>query len=175
VCRVMNAELPEDASSIPWARRLVSDLLDRWEMPALGEPAALLTSELVTNALLHAESGRNLGLTITVSEGVLEVGVSDHSSDPITPETNRPNVSRGTDEGGRGLLLVDSLSDEWGVAPLADGKQVWFRLSADEWIYRSACTCPGPGRATDLVRLESGRYAAPIPGPWDEPSPGRPG
>jgi hypothetical protein len=50
---------------------------------------------------------------------------------------------------------------------LVEGKQVWFRLSAADWSYRSACEC----HADDVsrTRLESGRYALGMSGPWDAP------
>jgi hypothetical protein len=73
--------------------------------------------------------------------------------------------ARGASRGGRGLLLVDSLADEWGVIRLVNGKQVWFRISTDDWSYRSGCMCHSD--SIDRVRLESGRYALALPGPWD--------
>jgi hypothetical protein len=48
----------------------------------------------------------------------------------------------------------------------ADGKQVWFRLSTEDWSYRSACLCQSD--AIGRVRLDSGRYALAIPGQWDD-------
>ena len=169
MCRVVNAELDEDLSSVPRARRLVSDLLNRWELRGLGDVATLLTSELVANALIHTGGGASL--VVAVADGVLEIGVSDHDHQAI--ELVKPKLERlGADhhaipdEGGRGLLLVDSLADEWGVVQLVDGKQVWIRLSTDEWSYRSACLCHSD--AIDRVRLDSGRYALAISGPWDD-------
>jgi len=170
VCRMVSAELNEDLSSVPWARRLVSDLLIRWELPALGEAAKLLTSELVSNALIH--SGGRVRLVVAVADGVLEIGVSAHDQQSIAFVKARIELLLAADhdatlsEGGRGLLLVDSLAEEWGVVHPSNGKQVWFRLSTDDWLYRSACLCHSD--ALDRVRLESGRYALAIPGPWDE-------
>ena len=170
MCRVVNAELDEDLSSVPRARRLVSDLLNRWELTALGELATLLTSELVTNALVH--TGTGVDLVIAVADGALEIGVNDHhhqSSELVKPKFERLGVAHEDGvmgEGGRGLLLVDSLADDWGVVQLPNRKQVWFRLSTDDWSYRSACLCHSD--AIDRVRLESGRYALAIPGPWDD-------
>jgi anti-sigma regulatory factor (Ser/Thr protein kinase) len=170
VCRVVNTELDEDLSSVSRARRLVSDLLERWELRGLGEVAMLLTSELVANALIHTGGGASL--VIAVADGVLEIGVSDHDHQAINlvqPKLERLGAAdHGAipAEGGRGLLIVDSLADEWGVVQLANGKQVWIRLSTDEWSYRSACLCHSD--AIDRVRLDSGRYALAIPGPWDD-------
>jgi anti-sigma regulatory factor (Ser/Thr protein kinase) len=164
---VVNTEIDGQLWTVSWARRLVSDLLDQWELPALGEVATLLTSELVTNAVVYAGTG--ISLVIAVADGVLEIGVSDHdhaSIESVKPKVERLAAKEGvTAEGGRGLVLVDSLADEWGVVQLAKGKQVWFRLSTDDWSYRSSCACHSD--AIDRVRLESGRYALAIPGPWD--------
>jgi anti-sigma regulatory factor (Ser/Thr protein kinase) len=130
----------------------------------------MLTSELVANALIHAGGG--ISLVIAVADGVLEVGVSDHdhkSIELVKPKTERIGASEETEllaVGGRGLFLVDSLADEWGAVELANGKQVRFRLSADNWSYRSACLCHSD--AVGRLRLDSGRYALAIPGPWDD-------
>jgi hypothetical protein len=60
---------------------------------------------------------------------------------------------------------VDYLADDWGVAADDPGKQVWFRLEATNWTYRTACECHGD--SVDRVRLQSGRFAFAIPGAWD--------
>jgi anti-sigma regulatory factor (Ser/Thr protein kinase) len=169
MCRIANTDFEHDASSVPKARHLILELLDRWELTALEDLATLLASELVTNALVHV--GGALRLTVAVADGVLEIGVTDHgqySSDAFRPKVERLSTVGAdgfTAKDGRGLLLVDSLASEWGVVSLADGKQVWFRLSAEEWSYRSACDCHG--ESLDRVLLESGRYALAMPGPWD--------
>jgi anti-sigma regulatory factor (Ser/Thr protein kinase) len=185
VCRMADTELGDDVSTVPLARHLVAELLRRWELPALQDSATLLISELVTNALVHAGSG--LRLVVAVSDGVLELGVSDH--DLLSAPSVRPRVARLGDEedqliaeGGRGLLLVDSLADRWGVVQRGQEKQVWCHLDTDDWAYRSACPCHrAHDHANDndhdhdhdqhhdhdqRVRLPSGRYAVAMPGPW---------
>lgn len=53
------------------------------------------------------------------------------------------------------------------MATLADGKQVWFRLSVDQaWPHLTDCPCAGED--LQRVRLESGRFAVAAPGPWDD-------
>jgi anti-sigma regulatory factor (Ser/Thr protein kinase) len=168
VCRVVSTELRDEVSSVPTARHLTVELLDRWELPTHRDLAMLLTSELVTNALLHA--GNGLSLTVAIAEGALEIAVGDH--DHLSSASVKANVPRFSDvhdnviaEGGRGLLLVDSLTDDWGVDQGTDEKRVWGRVSAEDWVHRLDCAC----HRDDIgrVRLASGRFALAMPGPWD--------
>ena len=169
MCRVANAEFGAVPTSSASARHLVSDLLDRWELPSLIEDAELLTGELVNNAVGHAST--DLALVVAVAEGILEVGVTDSDPDStsfVKPKFERMEFTAREEilaEGGRGLLLIDLLADEWGVVRLEHGKQVWFRLSTNGWAYKSACSCSVP----DRIRLESGRYVVALAGPWDKP------
>ena len=164
MCRVRTLELHPDTHAAGAARRATRDALQRWDLAALRADAELLVSELVTNAVLHGRS--DVTLSIAVAEGVLEVGVADRTpmrpGFPTTASVPEPWIA----EGGRGLHLVDQVADEWGVAPMATGKQVWFRLDVGEsWPHRTACPC----RGEDLgrVRLQTGRFAIAAPGPWD--------
>jgi anti-sigma regulatory factor (Ser/Thr protein kinase) len=168
VCRVVNTELDDDVSSVPLARHLTTELLDRWELSSLRDLAMLLTSELVTNALVHAGSGLNL--TVAIADGALEIAVGDH--DHLSSALVKANVPRFGDvqdsvlaEGGRGLLLIDSLTDDWGVDQGAHEKRVWCRVSTEDWVHRLACACDHDDIAR--VRLASGRFALAMPGPWD--------
>ena len=172
MCRVANAEFDAGPTSSASARHLVSDLLDRWELPSLIEDAELLTGELVNNAVGHAST--DLALVIAVAEGILEIGVTDSHPQSISfvkPKREDMAVAAREEvlaEGGRGLLLVGLLANEWGVVGLPQGKQVWFRLSTNDWSYNSACPCHG--HDLGRVRLETGRYAQAVAGPWDSAS-----
>jgi anti-sigma regulatory factor (Ser/Thr protein kinase) len=168
VCRVVSTELRDEVSSVPLARHLTIELLNRWDLSTHGDLAMLLTSELVTNALLHAGSG--LSLTVAVAEGALEIAVGDHDHlSSASVKANLPRFGDGHDEviaeGGRGLLLIDSLTEDWGVDEGAHEKRVWARVSAEDWIHRLACLCHRDD--VDRVRLASGRFAWAMPGPWD--------
>jgi len=175
MCRLVNRELHHDLSAVAESRQLVTATLQRWQLPSLAPDAELLVSEVVTNALLHA--GGAVRLSVAVGEGSLEVGVSDRSPEiprrPAGPGGTAPSAPRlaatWQEEGGRGLRLVDLVADEWGVAPLAEGKQVWFRLRVDpDWPHLADCSCADPD--PDRVRLATGRFAAAMPGAWDEPA-----
>ena len=93
------------------------------------EVAVLLTSELVTNAVLHSDSRASAG-TVTVvvrrRAGGLRVEVSDAGSARSIPVVKRDvAVSH-----GHGLLLVDSLAQEWGYSVGEARTTVWFSLPA---------------------------------------------
>ena len=117
--------LPPTAESATVARWLVTDLLRDAADPDALDTAALLTTELVSNAIRH--TGDELTLTVRLEAGMLRVGVSDTSH-------RRPQlVQAGTrDTSGRGLHLVEALADRWGVDPDGRGlgKTVWFELAA---------------------------------------------
>ncbi|WP_240109792.1 ATP-binding protein [Streptomyces sp. MUM 203J] len=87
------------------------------------DTAELLTSELVTNALIHTRRGAVV--TATLGRTTLRVEVRD-----FVPELPDPYVPV-TDDGthGRGLLLVQALADAWGVHTQGVGKVVWFELT----------------------------------------------
>ncbi len=164
MCRLVTAEFDAAPSSVTRSRHYVADHLRRWELSDLSDTACLLTSELVTNAVVHAASVP--ALAVAVADGVLEVGVTD--TGPPFPDPPRPVAPHHLlADGGRGLVLVDALAEEWGTSALPGGKQVWFRLDTADWSYRSACRCHGDD--IDRVLLRSGRYALAMPGPWDDP------
>jgi PAS domain S-box-containing protein len=87
------------------------------------DTAVLLVSELVTNAIRHAAGPH--ALVVTVREDGVEVSVED--GDERRPASRQ---AAATDEHGRGLVLVNALSDDWGVRPLPGGKATWFLLAA---------------------------------------------
>ncbi|GGY09556.1 ATP-binding protein [Streptomyces anandii] len=113
-----------DLKAVPEARRALRELLRHWGRPGTSEVAELLASELVTNALVHTDD--DAILTATVSPGQLRVEVRDFVS-----RRPRPRRQAGEeDTSGRGLVLVQSLADAWGVSPHGVGKSVWFVLGA---------------------------------------------
>ena len=89
------------------------------------DTAALLVTELVSNAVLHA-NGPSLWLTVDeTTTDVLHVAVRDGSKAVPRHSPQPPDVRR---TGGRGLFMVDALSTSWGWEPLGWGKRVWFEL-----------------------------------------------
>ncbi|WP_223205891.1 ATP-binding protein [Streptomyces xanthii] len=117
-----------DLKAVPETRRAVRELLRHWGDPGQSEIAELLTSELVTNALVHTD--REAEITATVRPDGLRVEVRDYTG--RRPEPRARPADDGTH--GRGLFLVESLADAWGVSapgPGDPGKVVWFELTGD--------------------------------------------
>ncbi|MFJ8072874.1 SpoIIE family protein phosphatase [Streptomyces sp. NPDC096176] len=110
---------PEDAAP-GRARRLARRALARWGLEDLSDSVELLVSEVVTNAVRYAERPVTLRLLRT---DVLRCEVGDDS-----PQLPRQRRARDTDEGGRGLFLVNRLARRWGATRLSTGKVVWFEL-----------------------------------------------
>ncbi|QCX79835.1 hypothetical protein C9F11_31220 [Streptomyces sp. YIM 121038] len=114
-----------DLRAVSEARAALRDLLRRWGRSGSSDVAELLTSELVTNALVHTD--RDAVLTATVGPRRLRVEVRDFVG--RRPRMRTPAAGDATH--GRGLMLVQSLADAWGVRAHGVGKAVWFELDAD--------------------------------------------
>jgi anti-sigma regulatory factor (Ser/Thr protein kinase) len=121
---VLELEARHDA--VGRARLFVSALLDRWQLRQLGPDASLVTSELVSNAVIHARTPIELrvapvpdGVRIEVRDSV-EYGINVAPADqPLAPR-------------GLGLKVVAQLSARWGVDPVPDGKTVWAELTTSQ-------------------------------------------
>ncbi len=125
----LHAALSADPKQVAVARRLLRGYLterapgptDAFDVPVL------LVSELVTNAIRHAQPP--LELHAAANGTGVRVEVRDGATDPPVLTTSE-RVDTSLSEGGRGLHLVASLSDRWGWHGHADGKAVWFELDA---------------------------------------------
>jgi anti-sigma regulatory factor (Ser/Thr protein kinase) len=116
--------LPTGTMAVPAARRFTSDLLAAWPVSAeTREHAELVVSELVGNAVQHGEGIAELCLALC--EGVLRIEVVDNST--VLPVMLRPEPAG---DRHRGLLIVATLSTDWGTRRVANGKTVWAELPA---------------------------------------------
>lgn len=106
------------------ARDVVTDACLRWDEPDLVGAAALVASELVTNAAMHAHTMMTMQVRLRPCH--VRVAVFDGSATPAV--TRRPGPAGAS---GRGLHLVDAVSTDWGSTPLRSGKVVWSALSRD--------------------------------------------
>jgi anti-sigma regulatory factor (Ser/Thr protein kinase) len=100
----------------------------RASLPALTHQTVsdvqLTATELVTNAYEHGRPPVEFHLFHS-ADGRLRLEVSDNGS--VLPRVKHPDI---TTAGGRGLLLVESVSDNWGVTPSTSGKTVWAEFPA---------------------------------------------
>lgn len=103
------------------ARRLARRALARWGLDELTDAVELLVSEVITNAVRYAERPISLRLLRT---DVLRCEVGDD-----VPQLPRLRQARPSDEGGRGLYLVNRLARRWGATRLSTGKVVWFEMA----------------------------------------------
>lgn len=121
--------LPAAASASRTARHWVADRLSELGLPGLSDAVCLLTSEVVTNALIHA--GTPMVLRLRPWGPGVQVEVHDGSS---VPPTRRHYSATATT--GRGVEVLDNLADDWGWrAEGGGGKTVWFRVlhERDAW------------------------------------------
>ncbi|MCW3041792.1 MAG: histidine kinase, partial [Solirubrobacterales bacterium] len=118
--------------SVRELRRAVVEALQEWATPP--DPladAVLLSSELVTNALIHGRGP--IEYRLRRDAGCLVLEVQDAAS--VLPQKRQPTAE---DEHGRGLQLVDALAHAWGTRPLPQGKAVWCTIALEPGARRTA-------------------------------------
>ncbi|MCM1951027.1 SpoIIE family protein phosphatase [Streptomyces sp. G2] len=113
--------------SVAAARAFVRDTLQGWGHPELVDDAVVLTSELVTNAVVHA--GTAADVLCLRSEDSVRVEVADRYPEREIPVQSGRTIASPDRENGRGLLLCAALADRWGVDYSPTRKHVWFHLN----------------------------------------------
>ncbi|WP_171060346.1 ATP-binding protein [Streptomyces montanus] len=119
--------LPANPASVAVARRNVRELLGEWGVSReTGDNVVLVTSELVTNAIIHTASDL-IVCRLRTSGELLRIEVEDQNCSRTLPAVCRPKPD---DQNGRGLMLISELSSDWGVTDTADGsgRIVWAEL-----------------------------------------------
>ena len=99
---------------------------------------SLLTSELVTNSLLHARTDTHV--VVSAYDGRLRIEVHDGSL--VGPSRNRYSADAAT---GRGMLLIEALAAEWGCELYRAGKSVWYELELPD---QTVTTVGSPDRSS---------------------------
>ncbi|MEU5061730.1 MULTISPECIES: SpoIIE family protein phosphatase [unclassified Streptomyces] len=140
--------------SVATARAFVRDTLQGWGFPDIIDDAVVLTSELVTNAVVHAGTSAEV-LCLRTEDGV-RVEVADRYPEREIPlQQSAINMGNPDREGGRGLQLCAAIATRWGVDYTPTHKLVWFQLALPQ---RSVGTrTAGPALPTDLLPLADGR------------------
>ncbi|MFE5090876.1 ATP-binding protein [Streptomyces sp. NPDC056638] len=126
VLREDRLDFTPTARSVSLSRRRTARLVREWGHPGLAGDAALLVSELATNALLHgAIRGRLFRVHLTLSAATLRIAVSNPRGERL------PGLREAGDDEcyGRGLVIVARIADRWGVEPRTIGKTVFAELA----------------------------------------------
>ncbi|MFD7321010.1 ATP-binding protein [Streptomyces sp. NPDC059875] len=105
-------------------RRILRMFLGRWGLDHLADAAGLALTELVANVVRHVPGRRCTVLILREPHG-LRVEVADG-----VPGAVHAKVAEPLAEGGRGLALVEGVTDRWGVDEAVGGKTVWFECDA---------------------------------------------
>ncbi|MEU6945620.1 ATP-binding protein [Streptomyces sp. NPDC046316] len=132
--RHCTVELQALPSRIGQVRRIVSAHLRYWHLDALIDHAALGVTELLTNVHRHAQPDKMCTVEIELLLDRLTVSVHDH--DPRIPDIDCRSgrtVPDNIDDfatSGRGLAIIEAVSESWGIRPHDSGKIVWFTLPA---------------------------------------------
>jgi GAF domain-containing protein/anti-sigma regulatory factor (Ser/Thr protein kinase) len=113
--------LTEEPDAVPTARRYVRDRLKGTPLEHRSDDAELIVTELVTNASLHGRPP--IVLDVDVDEDRVRMEVGDSSAGAPVRPLRGPEVMT-----GRGLLLVESFSDRWGLDRRDEGKTVWAEV-----------------------------------------------
>jgi anti-sigma regulatory factor (Ser/Thr protein kinase) len=118
---VLCVDLPPEPTSATRARAFARERLSASCSQEALDTVALLVTELVTNAILHARTP--LQLTLVPGPNLVRISVEDESSEQ--PTLQRYEADAVT---GRGLALVEQLSSSWGVDGTESGKVVWCEV-----------------------------------------------
>ena len=136
------------------ARRFVRETLRSWPLPGpddrpdtVIDDAVLLTSELVTNAIVHA--GTSVHVTCRLSAEAVEIVVLDGKPAKLIPDAPRPAGDLAECTSGRGLHLPAELASAWGVTYARAAKAVWFRIGLAALTAGAAGDPPGAATALD--------------------------
>lgn len=115
--------IPPDSASIAGSRRFTESFLRAHGLDRLTDTMVLLVSEVVTNAIIHGESGAELCLMLTGTTIRAEVRDGSRALPAVKQYSDNATT-------GRGMLIVESLASSWGTESDPKGKVVWFALDA---------------------------------------------
>nr|WP_313896716.1 SpoIIE family protein phosphatase [Streptomyces sp. GC420] len=140
--------------SVATARAFVRDTLQGWGFPDIVDDAVVLTSELVTNAVVHA--GTNADVLCLRTDAGVRIEVADRYPEREIPlQTSAHDFGSLEREGGRGLLLCGALASRWGVDYTPTSKQVWFQLDLPDRPVGTRAA--GPALPTEMLPRTDGR------------------
>jgi anti-sigma regulatory factor (Ser/Thr protein kinase) len=133
--------------SVPAARRFVRNAL-RDQSRELIQAAELMTSELATNCVQHARTDFELSVR---TQDQVRVELRDTNQRRPTLQSPKPE-----DQSGRGLRIVEALSDAWGIVTSPSGKTVWFALALQPELQFDASDRARPAAAASERQTDGG-------------------
>ncbi|MEU7401845.1 MULTISPECIES: ATP-binding protein [unclassified Streptomyces] len=144
------------ADQVRALRRALRIHLEYWGLHELADTAEICASELVANVVKHV--GPETPSTLVASLGGSHLRIEVHDPDArALPTLTRANLDA---EAGRGMALIDALSDRWGVELAGDHKVTWCEFRADVSVTaRRHVPMPRLARAADVLSLYSGSTA----------------
>ncbi|XVU24615.1 ATP-binding protein [Actinoplanes sp. CA-054009] len=144
--RRVSLELEPAAGAARRSRELITEQCGRWECPELAGPACIVVTEMVNNVVAHARTpmivllaAHGDGMSVAVRDRSATVPTFDGTPVPVTAY------------GGRGMLLIDSVSARWGSLRLDGGKVVWALID-DEEAAKATVRKPNGASMTDPAR-----------------------
>ncbi|MCX4400463.1 ATP-binding protein [Streptomyces sp. NBC_01764] len=140
---------PEEVAAL---RRVLRIHLRFWGLDALIDAAQLCVSELVSNVINHVGPGTPATLAVSMKDTHLRIEVHDPDTRAL-PTLLKQGINSET---GRGMELITSMADRWGVQLLADRKVTWCELTTAPAARSGHVAVPGVTRAEALLDL----YAA---------------
>lgn len=115
-------------AAVPAARRFVTDTLRGWDLSHIVDDAAIVVTELATNAVVHA--GTEFVVKLTRRKGRIHIAVSDGNRTGFV-QPSPPDAGAGS---GRGLHLVGAIARRWGSGLNGEGKLVWAEINSDDLV-----------------------------------------
>ncbi|WP_419999847.1 SpoIIE family protein phosphatase [Streptomyces boninensis] len=104
------------------ARHQLRGMLHDWADTDQVDAAELALSEMIANVMMHTDSPATVSITVMGAPGTRTLSLRISDNDATLPHLKHPGELSAS---GRGILLLDSLADTWGVQPQGDGKVTW--------------------------------------------------
>ncbi|QEV10253.1 ATP-binding protein [Streptomyces prasinus] len=153
-----------EAEQVPSLRRALRTHLECWGLQELRDAAELCVSEFVANVIKHVGPGTPSTLVVSLNSTHLRIAVHDPDLRTL-PTLVRAGVEA---EEGRGMALIEAVSDRWGVDLSGDRKATWCELRVSAARTGRHSGLPRLARAADLLSLYGGEASSPL-GPGQSP------
>jgi anti-sigma regulatory factor (Ser/Thr protein kinase) len=137
---------PEEVAGL---RRLMRLHLELWDLHELADVAQLCVSELVANVIKHVGPGTPSMLAVSMNGIRLRIEVHDPNPRALPVLTDAADDA----EGGRGMALIDAITDRWGVDLAAECKSTWCELRTSPTPANGYAAAPRVARAADVLEL----------------------